>query len=73
MTTRNSFYIVWSPTGPTPPRHRHDDFDSADREAKRLARVHPGNEFFVMGAVRSAKVNDLIVTNYHVIDDLIPF
>lgn len=46
--SREEFFIVFSPTGPTPPRMRHLTFELADAEAQRMARAHPNQQFFVM-------------------------
>lgn len=52
-----AFFIVWCPTGTSPPSHRHDTFEDAQREAERLAECAPRAEFFVLGALaRSQKV-----------------
>ncbi|MGF6444370.1 hypothetical protein [Paraburkholderia youngii] len=52
-TQENKFWLVWSPTGAKPPRHRHTSFGSAAVEAERLAQANPGHEFFVLGAEMS--------------------
>lgn len=54
------FWIVWSPQGTKPPRHRHNDKHDATKEAIRLAREHPGSEFFVMEAYGCAVKNDVM-------------
>lgn len=48
--SKRAFWLVWNPDG-GPPTHRHDTEDSAEAEAERLARAHPGARFFVMQAV----------------------
>ncbi len=40
-------YIVWSPTGPTPPRATHVFRHEAIRAAHSMARQHPGQQFYV--------------------------
>jgi hypothetical protein len=57
---QDAFFIVWNPDGPTNPRQRHDTFSSAASEAARLARVHPGADFFVMEAHRRCRTVDPI-------------
>jgi hypothetical protein len=64
------FWIVWCPTGPTPPRMRHNNRPSAEAERDRLARVHVGHEFFVLRAESSAKKIDVEVTRF---DEDVPF
>ena len=49
-----SFYMVFSPTGTTPPRARHSTEQEAIAEATRLASTHRGSEFFVMRAISRA-------------------
>ena len=44
------FWLVWSPTGPTPPSFRHPTELSASKEAERLAREYPGNSFYTLEA-----------------------
>jgi hypothetical protein len=53
------FYLVWSPTGPTPPRVRHASRAEAKAEAERLARINRGTEFFVVCATDRLLVDDL--------------
>jgi hypothetical protein len=45
----DSFHLVWNPSGHNP-NFRHPDRDSAITEAERLARAHPGQQFFVLAA-----------------------
>lgn len=44
------FWMVWSPQGRAP-TFKHTSKDSADTEAARLAKLNPGNQFFVLKAV----------------------
>jgi hypothetical protein len=46
----DTFYIVWSPTGHTPPQIKHETRPGAVAEAERLARSNPGHDFYVMAA-----------------------
>lgn len=42
----------WMVTGDgNAPKVRHNTFQDASREAERLARAYPGNEFFVLESV----------------------
>jgi hypothetical protein len=43
-------FIVFNPAGKAP-TYRHTTPDAAEKEAQRLAALHPGQEFFVMGAM----------------------
>lgn len=49
-----TFWLVWNPRGGSP-TVRHSTEDSALSEAKRLAERCPGDEFFILKAVRVAK------------------
>jgi hypothetical protein len=44
------FWIVWSPTGTTPPRNKHPSHGAALWVATQMAVKHPGQEFYVMSA-----------------------
>lgn len=50
MQYRPEFFLVFSPTGPTPPKYQHSTYQSAYMEARRMSCVHPGQEFYVMRA-----------------------
>ena len=58
------FWIVWSPTGATPPKYRHSTRGAAVSEAERLAREKPGQEFIVMGAESARKVDNMVRVDY---------
>lgn len=60
------FYMV---LGRGMPTVRHDSYEAAEREAVRLARQDPEQEFFVLVALSRAKKNDVVVEK---LDD-IPF
>ncbi len=45
---KNNFYLVWSPSGDSPPKHKHYTFESAQKEAKRLASIVPQANFYVL-------------------------
>ncbi|NIJ18457.1 hypothetical protein FHS95_000126 [Sphingomonas naasensis] len=42
------FWLVWCPSGDHAPRFKHGSVSSAEREAERLADLHPGREFYVV-------------------------
>ena len=69
MHSDNHFYVVWNPARDAP-RHRHDDYDGALREAKRLAAQNPGQDFYVLSAVAKASTVDPVRV---VTFDSIPF
>lgn len=67
----NSFYLIWSPEGLTPPKYTHDTLENAQREANRLASVNPNRSFYVVKAlsvhkVESKKLHDMF-------EDDVPF
>jgi len=67
----NYFWLVWNPNGCHAPKYRHETGQSAEDEAKRLARLHPGQEFFVLCAVGVAKKVDVEYVPFEA--DEIPF
>lgn len=69
MQSDNHFFVIWNPNG-GPPRHRHGDYDGALREAKRLAGLNPGQDFYVLSAVAKASTVDPVRV---VTFDSIPF
>lgn len=50
------FYLVWSPTGPTPPRVRHPTKHEARNVCLKMAREHPGADFYIVKALYRATV-----------------
>lgn len=48
------FYVVWNPAHGLP-RVRHHSSADAEREAKRMAMLNPGQEFFVLLATAVAR------------------
>lgn len=50
VTEDQTFWLVWCPTGVTPPSFRHTSEQSAIEEAERLARCAPNAKFYVMRA-----------------------
>ena len=56
--SEEQFWMVWSPQGSTP-THQHITKSSAVNEAERLARLRPGQEFYVLEAVELRIVNDM--------------
>ena len=47
---RNGFWMVWCENG-NAPTYQHPTYESADREASRLARLNRGSVFFVLRCV----------------------
>jgi hypothetical protein len=67
---RETFWLVWSPTGTHPPSKRHATRDLAVAEAERLAECAPSAEFYVLCAVSRSSARR--VTTITLTDD-IPF
>ena len=74
--TRAPFFLVWAEDGGEP-RCKQPDLPTAQREADRLARLNPGDRFFVMIPVCSSRRSDIVRESYDVVseigDDGIPF
>lgn len=68
----NTFFLVWNePTGYT--KYRHDNKESAEKEAIRMAREH-GGEFHVLAAVSAFKKTDIQEKRFNLENlDPIPF
>lgn len=61
---KKKFWLVWNPTGSNP-QYRHENFESAKQEAKRLAVIYPGNEFVVMESLGTVIKNEAIWRDHH--------
>lgn len=72
---KNTGFYVWCPDGEKP-SFQHDFFDSAVREAERLAGIHRGKEFVVLRALGSSLFEEpgKFKPTYNLVDqDGIPF
>lgn len=71
-TTPQQFWMV---AGNGPSSHRHDSYDSAQTEAQRLARLHPGHCFYVMEAIEAIEKREFHTIQFRAkpIDDGVPF
>ena len=67
---RETFFMVYG-EGQGAPSVRHDTFETAEREAKRLADRVPGVRFFVLSAVGYAKRVEPV--EYVQLRDYVPF
>lgn len=71
LTSTNArFYMV---VGRGTPTHRHPTYEAAEKEARRLARQDPEQEFVVLGAMSRVKKSDVTVERLHHDDDELPF
>lgn len=68
-----TFWLVWSPAGSAPPRHRHETHSSAQAEAERLARANPGSPFYVLRAEACSEMPAVLTTLSEAFDAEIPF
>lgn len=69
------FWLVWNPATKYA-AHRHSDYPSAKAEALRLARLHPGQEFFILGTHGRIVKTDVHVDEWGMAElftDEIPF
>ncbi|QBQ99230.1 hypothetical protein [Paraburkholderia pallida] len=62
--TEQAFWLVWSPTGATPPKFRHPTEKAATEEAERLAITHPGTLFVVLESIAARRVDNMHRTTY---------
>lgn len=69
---QDTFFMVWNPNG-HPPKVHHGDRELAEREARRLATLHPGQRFVVLMAESEFVKDDVRVTRYVGGDPAIPF
>lgn len=69
---KSSFFVVWNPAGRNP-SYRHGSYSAAEREAKRLASMNVGEEFFVLCAVSRSRRMEPVQTDRLVPEDDIPF
>ena len=66
-------YFVWDPRHGGP-NYKHLSYESAEREAKRMAEIHKGQEFLVIRVLAAAKVREPVeVRRVGSIDQAIPF
>ena len=66
----------WMVLGNGTPTFRHETILSAKNEAERLARINPGQTFFVLAAVAAVCKTDLTwskIDPADTIDDVVPF
>ncbi len=55
------FWLVWNPNGRNP-QFMHANFDSVRLEAQRLARLNPGQRFYMVEVIGYAEVQDPLKT-----------
>lgn len=67
-----SFWVVWNPDQ-NAPRYRHASEVAAIGEAERLARMNPGQRFFVLEAIALRSVDSMQRVNLREPHDEIPF
>jgi len=57
----DGFYVVWNPAHGKP-TVRHARYDDAKHEAERLARMNPGEDFYILGSLLLVHNRDVDVT-----------
>jgi hypothetical protein len=57
-----AFYMVYSPSGSTPPKVKYPQPDAAIAEAERLAKANPGQQFYVMQALSVSQSQAVVQT-----------
>ncbi len=57
-----AFYMVYSPSGSTPPKVKYAEPDAAIAEAERLAKANPGQQFYVMQALSVSQSQAVVQT-----------
>jgi hypothetical protein len=72
MKTINKKWLVWNPSAHIP-KYEHDSFDSAQREAERLAGIHSGYYFYVLETVGVAIKKDVHFVPINSMVEEIPF
>jgi hypothetical protein len=55
MQNESDIFFVWNPSGGQW-KHKHTTYESAQKESERLARLNPGQKFYVIGALGFAHV-----------------
>jgi hypothetical protein len=73
MSKIDVFWLVWNPNGKYPPKRRHTTRDSAIKEAFRMAREVPGDQFFVLESCGAAQRTDVQWLSARDADEEIPF
>lgn len=58
MDAHDTFYFVWNPSR-SAPTVKHPSEEIAMSEAKRLARLNPGEKFFVLQAIAALEKIDV--------------
>lgn len=59
------FWLVWNPEGRSP-MIQHLELSLAKAEAERLARAHPGQQFYILAPLSETKVAELQVRYFAV-------
>lgn len=66
---RSGFFLVWTPSNERTPTYRHPSSDAAEKEADRLAKLNPGQDFYVLAAISKSRVYGLVTTQLTFGDD----
>lgn len=74
MAALPPFWVVWNPQGNNPTM-RHQSREAAQDEAERLARINPGQNFYVLASLSVSFKSDVTTTHFDVMEliDEVPF
>lgn len=74
MSAPSPFWVVSNPEGNVP-FVRHQSRDLAQGEAERLARINPGQNFYVLASLSVSFKSDVTTTHFDVMEliDEVPF
>ena len=56
---QETFWMVWN-EGNRAPTVKHQSEEMAEKEAERLARVNPGQKFYVIQSVKVCSLRDVV-------------
>lgn len=67
MSAARRFWLVCDPIrmAIAPPTYRHESYESARKEAARLAALHPGSTFHVMASVGAVQKQEVQWVEFH--------
>lgn len=68
ITSYRPFWFVWNPAGHAP-TYKHFNEGEAIREAERLAKQNPGQDFIVLQSVTLYRKDDVLRINLRARDD----
>lgn len=67
MICQQTFYLVWNESRGKP-TFKHENSVSTENEARRLAKLNPGEEFHVLASICTFHVQDPVIKTMHVVE-----